>query len=448
MSGEQVLRVFAVRRWWIVAGILIGVIIGTSLALLLPRVYDSSAQVIVSISDEADVGAAESAAYVDDRIPTVLEIAGSNDFAAAVSRAQGIDRSPSEIRSSLKFTLVPDTSVIEVSAEDSDPDQATQLANEAAAVMSRPALTKQLGTDGAMEISMLQAADNGGGAVFPDPLRFIGIGTLAGLVLGLIVALVRQGLDSRVRDLEDISHILGARLLAVRHSKPSRAVRRQIALYGAATTITGLLARLGLISRHRETLYLALCGVEGAGNELTADIIETAAANSMRCLLVSADPAALLTAHYRELSAVKGVDVVDSNAESGGGIISGTELAAVLPRPVDDYDLVVFLGSDLVAHPEACAYLDDAELAVVVTVPQPDRSELQATCELIRTNGTEITGYVLVDPTPQQSEPCSADTAVQNWYQATPRHGTESAAQKAFVTSSSADSKNEDGGQS
>lgn len=445
MSGEQILRIFSVRWRWIVACILLGGIAGTGLALVLPRVYDSSAQVIVSISNDADVGAAESAAYVDDRIPTVLEIAGSHDFANVVAGTSGIDRSSAEARESLDFTLVPDTTVIEISAEDSDSAQAAELANAAAAAMSRPALAEQLGTDDAIKISILQKADSGGGAVFPDPVRFIGIGALAGLVLGLIVAPIRHGFDPRVRDLEDITQILGARLLAVRHSRPGRAIRRQIAAYGASTTIAGLLARLGLISRQRETLYLALCGVEGAGNELAADIIETAVANGMRCVLVSADPAALLTAHYRELSAVKGVDVVDSNAESGGGIIIGTDLSEALPRSIDDYDLVVFLGSDLVAHPEACAYLADAQVAVVVTVSQPDRCALQATCELIRTNGTEIAGYVIVDSSMESGEAVLPVRTARYRNQIRTRLEAETATKKALVPSSTAGLKRKGG---
>lgn len=396
MNGQQILRIFVIRRWWIVACVIIGAIVGTALAFTLPRIYDARSQVIVSVSEDSGVSAAESATYIDDRMPTLLEISRSVDFVTEVADAKGIDRSAAEIRDELDATVVPETTVIEIHASDRDAAQARILADQAAEIMSRSFVADQLGADNGMDVSILQKAESDGAAVFPDAQRFLVFGALAGLVLGLIVAPIRHGFDPRVRDNSDIPAILGAELLAVRMAKPGRSIRRRISCGGAATSISGLLARLGLIGRSRGTANLTLCGVGGVGNELAADIVETAAASGMKCALVSADPKALNTAHYRELSQVTGISVVDVN--SGGGTLTVRGLRAALSSPLEHFDLVVFLSTDLAAHPETCGFLELSDLAVVVTTESPERADLRATQELLRASDLRAAGFVLVDP--------------------------------------------------
>lgn len=408
MSGEQILRIFVIRRWWIIACVIIGAIAGSALAFTLPRVYDAKSQVIVSVSEDSDVGAAESAMYIDDRMPTLLEISRSNDFATEVADASGVERSASEVREALDATVIPETTVIEIHASDQDAAQARVLADQAAETMSKAFVTDQLGADNGMEVSILQKAESAGAAAFPDPLRFFGFGALAGLVLGLLIAPIRHGFDPRVRDDADIRRLLDTELLAVRMARPGRSIRRQIASGGAATTISGLLARLRLIGRSRNTVTLALCGIGGVGNELAADIVETAAANGMKCALVSADPKALNTAHYRELAHVTGIRVVD--VSSGGEALTVRGLRRALSAPVEDFDLIVCLSTDLASRPETCGFLDLSDLALVVTTQRPERADVRATAELLRASDLHADGVVLVDaPTRGSEEIAGAD---------------------------------------
>lgn len=399
MSGEQILRVFFIRRWWIIACAILGAFIGSALAFTLPRVYDARSQVIISVAENSEFSAAESGTYIDDRMPTVLEISRSNDFAQEVARGAGIDRSASEVRSELESTVVPETTVIEIHARDRDVDQARALADRAAAVMSEPFVIDQLGSNTGMDVAVLQEAESDGAVVYPDPIRFLGIGALAGLVIGLLIAPIRHGLDPRVRDFSDLLSIVDADLLAVRMRRPVWSVRRQIAGGGAATSIPGLFARLGLSGRAEGTVTVTLCGVGGAGNELAGDLVETAAASGLTCALVSADPAALHTEHYRELSQVTGISVIDVSSESGHGIFSGRAVRTALSSPLEHYDLVICLSPDLASRPETCGFLESSELALVVTTLHPDRSDLRATLELLQASGMSAAGFVLVDPT-------------------------------------------------
>ena len=400
MSSEQILRIFVIRRWWIIACVIVGVAVGAVLAFTLPKVYDARAQVIVSVSDDAEVSPAESGMYVDDQMPTLLEISSSNDFAAAVAEESGVDRSPADVRKNLEATIVPDTSVIEIHAHDRDSDQARILADSAAKAMSKSFVADQLGSDNGMDVDVLQKAEADGGAVFPDPVKFLGFGALAGLVLGLIIAPLRHGLDGRIRSFADIRGIFDADLLAVQMRRRDRSVRRLIANGGAATSVSGLLARVGLFGRSRKTTTLALCGVGGVGNELAGDIVETAAANGLRCVLVAADSGALRTAHYRELSTVTGVSVIDAN--SGMRALMADGVCDALPGSLDDFDLVVGVTDDLAGHPETTVLLEHADVALVVTREHPRRAELRTTRELLRSGGVSAAGFVLVDDPSQE----------------------------------------------
>lgn len=404
MSGEQILRILFIRRWWIVVTTIVGTLAGLTLAMALPHVYEARAQVIVSMVESSDVSAAESATYIDDMVPTVLEVSRSNDFANEVAGDRGIARSPDEIRDSLEFTLVADTSVIEIHAQDQNPTQARVIADRAARTMSTQFLTDRLGSVSSMDVSVLQKAETFADGVFPNSARFLGLGALAGLVLGLLLAPIRHGLDPRVRDFGEIRGILGSELLAVRMHKPSGTIRRQAANTGASTSISGLLARLDLTGRRRGSTIMTLCGVSGVGNQLAADLVETAAASGMRCALVSADPAELRTAHYRELSQVTGISVVDANSLSGESLLLGRALADALCAVLADYDLVICLSSDLASRPQTCSFLELSDFAVVVSGSQPVRADLRSTQELLRVSEIKSAGFVLVDPTPD-SEP-------------------------------------------
>lgn len=394
MSGQQIMRIYLLRRWWVIACALVGLVVGAGLAFALPSVHEARSQVLVGVAEDAEIAAGESATYVDDWILTLLQIAGSEDFAGEVAASPEVDLTPAEVRAAVDFALVPNTTVVEITAADADPARARTLANAAAETMSTALADTRFGPDTGFAISVLQEAGPATSTAFPDPVRFIVIGGLAGLTLGLILAPLRHGLDRRVRDLREIPELLGTALIGVRDPAANRALRREIAR-GAATSTSVLLARLGVLGS-RGTRTLTLCGIAGVGGELASDLVETAAADGLMCALVSADPVALQTAHYRELTRVRGIDVVDADGGRGRGIRSGEDLAQAMPRPYAEYDLVVLLGTDLVARPDACVHLELADAAIVVSAVSPDRADLLTTRELMRAHATEAAGVVIV----------------------------------------------------
>jgi capsular polysaccharide biosynthesis protein len=415
MSGEQILRIFAIRRWWILACIVLGCGLGLLLALTLPRVYDAKAQVIVSIGDNTDISVAESATYIDDRMPTMLEISRSADFAEKVAASPGIDLSSDQIRNDLDATVIPETTIIEIHASNEDLRQARTLANTAAETMTEPFVASRLGSDNGVEVEVLQRAETGTAAVFPNPLRFFGIGALAGLALGLVVALLRHGFDRQVRDSVEIRSILDAEMLAVRMRRPSRGIRRQLDTGGAATSTHGLLARLGLIGSPRSTLTLSLVGIGGAGADLAVDLVKTAATDGMRCALVTIESTALSLARARRLSAIAGVDVVDASAD--WGVSTARRLRETLDGQAEEFDLIVCLSTDLVTHPETCSFLDQSDFAVVAVPPHPVRAQLRASQKLLGASELPTAGFVLVD-TPTESS--IAKSRVRTWTDESP----------------------------
>lgn len=421
MTGEQILRIFVIRRWWIIACLIIGTLMGIGLAFTLPRVYDAKSQVIVSVAEDSEVSAGESATYIDARLPTLLELSRSNDFAVEVAESAGVDRTVADVRSELVATVVPETTVVEIHARDSDPDRARILADRAAETLTRTEVTDRLGVDNDIDVSILQKAETDSTVVFPNPLRFLGFGALAGLVLGLLSAPIRHGLDRHVRDDADIAKLFDARLLAVRMTKPGRRIKREIASCGVATTIPGLLARLSVMGRSRGSVAIALCGVGGVGDEPASDIVETASANGMSCALVTADSKGLETARYRGLSHTGGSSVFD--VSSGGDALSVCGHLDALAESLDHFDLVIFLTTDLAAHPETCGFLKLSDIALVVTPLGPERSSLRATQELLRANQCPVSGLVFVDsPLPPRA---SESRAVVVGYADETREATE-----------------------
>jgi capsular polysaccharide biosynthesis protein len=403
MSAESFMRMLLLRWRWVVFAALAGLVAGGTLAATLPRVYEAQAKVIISVDDSAGISAGELGVYLDARTPTLLEILRSREFQQLVARRGETAPQVSQRGTSLSFVLVPDTSVVEIQARDQSPVRARAIAAGAADIMTGTFLDRRFGNDNGMTFELLQRAEVAPDAASPDPIRIVGLGFLAGLLLGLMAAIYRHNVDKNARGFSEITSVLGTRILAVRAGKPGPRLRRQILGSGAVTSIPGLIGRLGLGGRSRGTVTLTVAGIDGTGNGLTADLLESAGASGLRCALVTIDPSSLLTAHYRALALITGLTVVDLSATPRSGMLTVNTLVDALPAPMWEFDLIVFLSEDINDDPNARGYFDLSDMVLFVSTDRPRLASLRAAHELADISGTTVAG-VVVDSAPSSHD--------------------------------------------
>ncbi|BBZ12406.1 polysaccharide biosynthesis tyrosine autokinase [Mycobacterium branderi] len=261
-------RTFAriiVRHWQLVAGAVLACLVGAAaVTAFQTKSYQSSATILISFSGETtltDVYQATQAAQ--ERLASYAQIAGGH---AVAQRAVNDFHAPANADALVSQTHVsytPKTTLFTVTVEDTDPVRVaaltTAMADAFAAMVPtlgadplpppppapppKPvALPSHLDGDGPSEPTGLAAADGGAtpqptplppaspvpvaratvierpgvpdAPIKPVPMRNMAMGLLAGVLLGIAVALTRQAADRTVRDREQLEQLAGAPTLA------------------------------------------------------------------------------------------------------------------------------------------------------------------------------------------------------------------------------------------
>lgn len=161
---------------------------------------------------------------------TMTELLQSDVVAERVIREQNLPISSTELLDRVEITSKPDTSVLEVTYDDTDRERAVRVLGELAASFTklideglgggRTATPTPSGSTDATSAQPVSAtvfdpAHVEPGQVSPKPVRTVVIATLVGLIIGLALAFLRDLLASRVRDQAEAEAAFGAPVVGV-----------------------------------------------------------------------------------------------------------------------------------------------------------------------------------------------------------------------------------------
>ncbi len=216
------------RYWWIIVVLTaIGAAVGYATTLILTPKYQSTARLFVTTQSGTSVGEAyQNNMFSQERVVSYAGLAESEQVAArAVDQLKG-QISVDELRKKVTAKAVDKTVLLDVSVRDADPQSAQTYAN---------AVADQL----VQLVSELETSRRGGtpaaGAVVVDdadyPTSPIGLSTLtkallgaaAGLLAGIILAVLVGLLDRRLRARDGVERVTGSSVLGVLPAEPDRA---------------------------------------------------------------------------------------------------------------------------------------------------------------------------------------------------------------------------------
>lgn len=192
------LRLLRRRIVWVLACTALGLVVANAYLLTATPVYQASAQVFVGSVRAADISPADaqsSSQYVLGRMPSYAALIDSPLVVSSVQQQLGSDLTPDELRDKVGASVLGKTVLLEVTATDSDPEQAFRTANAAAAgLRSTIEQLERPSTGGASTISatVTRPATPPTAPSSPNPPLLLALGALAGLGTGLVAAALRD----------------------------------------------------------------------------------------------------------------------------------------------------------------------------------------------------------------------------------------------------------------
>ncbi|WP_345424295.1 AAA family ATPase, partial [Actinomycetospora chlora] len=438
MSLPDALRALRERRRVVLVAVLVALLAGGALYLLRPPTYTATLTVYAAPRPTDPATTTADAAYqanllAKERVPSYVQLATSPQVVSQVIGRARLDTSVTDLTSRTVATTVPDSVLIDIAVQAPSAQQAVAIADAFSQVL--PPAVDQLEQGGApgvpaVSLRVIRPIPVPDRPTTPGLGLTLGLALLAGLVIGVAVALIRAAADRSVRDTGALAAAVGLPVLGSLPVRPSRGdpgpeperselgeAYRQLrtALHGAATS-----------GRRHGAPGVLVVASPGAGDGRTTTVVNlgvAAAGAGMSVLVLDADLRAPRAA--RALSADGGTgltDVLSGAAEpedvirrsplgpdvlapgplpsNPAELLAGEALAEVLEELRERYALVVVDTPPLLPVTDAAVLGAAADgVTVLARRGRTTGDDLAAVLRSLETAGGRAVGTVLVaDP--------------------------------------------------
>lgn len=221
MTLRDFLKLTRRRLGTILVCTLLGAVAAAGLLLASPTTYSAQATAYVRVAmPQSPTGGNDSGAYAaaaqlaSQKVKAFVSVFASQSVAENVIKELRLDTTPADLANQVTASNAPNSLTIVVSATGNSPEQARKIAD--AVVTESAAQVKSLeGANSPVEVVMMAPASLSEISKTPSPIKYLGVGVLAGLVIGYAVAFARQHFDTRLRTADDITGQFKAPVLAV-----------------------------------------------------------------------------------------------------------------------------------------------------------------------------------------------------------------------------------------
>jgi capsular exopolysaccharide synthesis family protein len=462
-----------VRHWKLVVGALLACLVGAGvLTAFQTKSYQASATVLISFSGAqnlTDVYYATEAAQ--DRLASYAQVAGGHAVAERAVRQLHVPTSPDALVSQTKVAFTPKSTLLSVTVTDTDPTRTAALAgamaDQFAALVPTlgagphppagarqpapgsdtpdvPGISPETQLDAAhqsptpqspiaqppagkepLPMAAATVIERPGIPQFPIkpvPERNMAMGLVAGVLLGIGVALTRQATDRSVRNREQLEQLSGAPTLAELPARPKIASR-----FGADGSfddaVRNFRTRLLKVTGPGARRVLLAAPFGGEGTTTTALNLASAYAElGDRALVVEGD--VRKPAIARIMSVKSGIGLADiladrsiapieavsatpvdkvfmlasRNARDDGILPRSTDLPNVLQDLAARFDRTIIDSPPVLATGDASLLADIVDATVlVVRAGRTTFDEVTDALHLLRSAGIDVVGTVLTD---------------------------------------------------
>lgn len=430
MNLQDCLRAFR-RRWVTILIVLVTTLLATVATTLLmtPR-YSATARMFFAVQGgESVTDLAQGSNFAEKQMTSYIEVATSPLVLAPVISQLKLDLTIDQLANSITATVPANTVILELQATATDRQRAADTANAVAAQMSKviTALSPPR-SDGTEPVrsTILAEARVPENAATPNLLLNLGLGSVLGLLLGVLVAVVRHAMETQIRSEEDLATVTSKSLLGVipfDESAPAKPVAMHDAPLGARSeAIRRLRTNLQFVDLADGAKSLVVSSsIPGEGKSTTATNLAVSLADAgLRVLLVDADLRRPSIARYLGIEGAVGLTTVLIGQAELEDVVQpwGTTTLDILPagqippnpsellgskamsslveQLVQSYDMVLLDSSPLLPVTDA-AILSKVVggILLVVGADRVHRAQLRHSLESLTAVGAKVSGLVL-----------------------------------------------------
>lgn len=362
MELQQYLRI--IRRYWrsSLAVVLACVAAAAGFTLLQSPTYTSTSSIFLTVESGESAGElSQGATYAERTVASYVNVATTALVLQPVIDELGLDTTPRGLANDLTVSAPSATSIIDVTANAGDPNEAAQLSS--AVTRSLLSAVDELSPptpEGSQLVSatIIDDALVPTGPSSPRPTINLALGGLLGLLLAFGQAILRSVLDTRMRTVDDVERITDVPILAtIGHSDdaPGRAAALTGTQWANAEAYRRLRTNIGFVSLggERRSSIVITSSVAGEGKTETAvNLARVLAQAGESVLLIDADLRRPQVATRMQLDSELGL----SDVLTGRGRLSDLtidvipNLLTVLPAGTVPPNPSELLGSDAMAH--------------------------------------------------------------------------------------------------
>jgi capsular polysaccharide biosynthesis protein len=193
------LRVTRKRMWLITFTAIIFAGLALGYSFVQPSIYEASTKLLVAKQPRTAPDSLTSEVQGLQQLTlTVIELVNSRPVAEAVVRELDLQTTPEGLLQSLTVEQVRATSVIEVTYRDPNPQRAQQVVNAVGGEVSKRAYEGDFVVQN-ITVNVWERATLPKDPVSPDVARNVGVGLVAGAMLGVALAFLLEHLQWRLK---------------------------------------------------------------------------------------------------------------------------------------------------------------------------------------------------------------------------------------------------------
>ena len=209
-------------RKHIVSAAIVTVVVFAAVAaytFLTPRKYSATSELLAMsgqgvISDTSNASQYSSiGSYINQQIATYPQLVKTEAVLEPVITSLGLDTTVEETAELITASNPDGTFMVDITAETEDPSLSEQLANAVAESLSAQVSTSMNTMDEAqapVSLSVVQQAQTPEGPSSPNVPLYLAAGLVAGVILGIGWAIVREMLNTKVDSTSDVRGMVGA----------------------------------------------------------------------------------------------------------------------------------------------------------------------------------------------------------------------------------------------